>query len=421
MQFSWPLNISHFTLWDKLKIAKFFLTPGKRWTQDEKVAEFERRMAEFVGAKYAVFCSSGSTANTLLAYYLRSLYPRIEGDYSYRKPPNKIVLPSVTWQTSCSPFIREGFEPVFIDVSLNDFSMDLALLEAYLDKNAGEVACVFITSLLGFTPDAMKIAALAWKYNVRIWFDNCENSFGQIKEPVWDEEGLWDINISSLFTSTTSTYFGHQIQSVEGGFVFTNSEEEYRFFLLNRNHGMMRSLDSPTFKLDDIKEPRNSLVDARFDFNCLGNNFRNSDIHAFIGLLDFEKRAKYMERRKHLYRIFAENIGPAYYLPTNSHQANNCPFSLPIIHLGGKKRELLKMCESEGIETRPIISGNLLRQTAYRQYGNYQDFPNAEFLNENGFYVGLYSNLSERKVLNFVKKLATFEIRFNPICEHGKT
>ena len=111
--------------------------------------------------------------------------------------------------------------------------------------------------------------------------DNCENTFGSFENQ----------NISSFFTSTTSTYFGHQIQSVEGGFIFTNSKEEYEYFLMLRNHGMTRSLSEP-------QKYNNPDVDSRFDFYCLGNNFRNSDIHAFIGLLDLKRIHKLKKKRE---------------------------------------------------------------------------------------------------------------------------
>ena len=97
-------------------------------------------MAEYIGVKYAVFVSSGSTANTILAQYLK--------DSLKNSKRNIVVLPSTTWQTSCSPWIREGFVPHFIDVSLEDFSIDKEKLEQFLNNNSKNVACVFPTSLI---------------------------------------------------------------------------------------------------------------------------------------------------------------------------------------------------------------------------------------------------------------------------------
>ena len=132
---NWKLNDSNFTFLDKLKISKFILTDDF-WTMGEYVKEFENQMANFVGSKYSVFVSSGSTANTILAYYLK--------DKFYTSEKNIIIFPSTTWTTSVGPFLREGFIPKFIDISLTDLCMDLDKLENYLKENVGKVSCIFL-------------------------------------------------------------------------------------------------------------------------------------------------------------------------------------------------------------------------------------------------------------------------------------
>ena len=168
--YKWPLNQSHFTILDRLKMSLFFLNYSKRWTMDSEVKEFEKEMAKFIGVKYAVFVSSGSTANTLIAAYLKDKCGLC-----------KIAFPSTTWTTSISPFLREGFIPEFIDINLEDFSIDLNKLEKKLkqDKN---IKIIFLTSLLGFTPDIKRLKYIEKQYKVRVLMDNCENSFGLYKE-----------------------------------------------------------------------------------------------------------------------------------------------------------------------------------------------------------------------------------------------
>ena len=202
----WPLNINNFSLKDKLKICFFLLNPKNRWTQDKQVKAFEKKFAKFIGSKYAVFVSSGSTANSLIAQYYKSIQQK-------DSIKNIIVLPSTTWQTSCAPWIQAGFKPHFIDISMNDFSIDTFKLEQYIKDNHERIACIFPTSLIGYTPNMEFYSNLKKKYKVDIVFDNCENTLGTFNNS----------NISSFFTSSTSTYFGHQIQSIEGGFIFTNS------------------------------------------------------------------------------------------------------------------------------------------------------------------------------------------------------
>ena len=377
----WPLNINNFTFIDKLKISLFILNSKNKWTQDIRVKQFEKEMALFAESKYAVFCSSGSTANTMLAMMLK--------DKSQNK--KTIIFPSTTWTTSISPFIREGFVPKFVDVNLEDFSFNYEKLEEVLKINK-DIACIFATSLLGFVPDLAKLRKLSEKYSVKLMLDNCENTFGKF-------EGK---NVSSFATSTTSTYFGHQLQSIEGGFVFTNSKEEFDYLLMLRNHGMTRSVDDP-------QQYRNCEVDGRFDFYCLGNNFRNTDLNAFIGLIDFSKRQLYIQKRKDIFKFFSSKLNDKYILPSEFSDREVSAFSLPIIFKNAKKRkEALDFCEKESIETRPIISGNLLRQTCYKNYASYKDFPISEFLHQNGFYVGLHAGLKEKqveKLINYLNNL----------------
>ena len=386
----WNLNESNFTFLDRLKLCKFFLNEKNFWTMADQVQKYEKTMAEFVGSKYAVFVSSGSTANTILAMYLKDTSKN-----------NTIVVPSTTWITSVSPFIREGFKPHFIDVNTQDLSMDLNKLEDYLKSSSDKVACIFITSLLGFVPDMDRIKVIASTYKVRVMFDNCENTLGSHKGK----------NVSSFFTSTTSTYFGHQLQSVEGGFIFTNDQFEYEYYLMARNHGMVRSLPAAA----KIKYA-NSDVDSRFDFYQLGSNFRNTNINAFIGLLDFKRVDMYISKRQELYRLLDAQLKSRAVRLLKMKQLNNrdnstdVPFCIPLLFKDKDALEQTKyFCASNNIEYRPIISGNLLRQTCLNGYSSPAFYPNSEYLHDYGMYVGLHSKITNKHI----KKLVDFLNQFN--------
>jgi CDP-6-deoxy-D-xylo-4-hexulose-3-dehydrase len=207
-------------------------------------------------------------------------------------------------------------------------------------------------------------------------------------------------NISSFFTSTTSTYFGHQIQSVEGGFVFTDCDYEKDYFLMLRNHGMTRSVQFP--------QPYNNPdVDSKFDFYLLGNNFRNSDVNAFIGSIDLAKAESYRQKRIKLYKLYSDMLSPyKYTLPKDHTNRTHVAFCLPIICKNKEAKRVAELkCLENGIETRPIISGNLLRQTCYKKYADYSLFENSELLHQNGFYVGLHAKLKEQNILDLISIL----------------
>ncbi len=387
----WRLNKSQFTLADRAKLAWFVLSDDQ-WTQSKHVLDFEQKMAAFVGSKYAVFVANGSLANTLIAMHLRDHHVAM-------RTGNTVVFPSTTWLTSVSPFIREGFDEHFIDVNLSDFSMDLDKLEKYLAKSARYVALVFVTSLLGFNPDIERLHAIASKYKVQIMMDNCENTLGVCNGR----------NISSYFTSTTSTYFGHQLQSVEGGFVFTNDAVEYEYFLMARCHGLVRGLPQGL-----QANYRNPAVDQRFDFYTLGNNFRNTDIHAFIGKLDLKRAGIYRCQREFLYNLFRNTLNEykvlnKFIMPsiqTFVFGDGNYPFCIPIIlseNNPSVASSLLKLAADLGVETRPICTGNIVRQTPFLDNYNATDYPNSEHLHNNGFYVGLHAKVEAIEI----KRVAT--------------
>jgi len=371
---NWKLSESNFTLLDKIKISKFILTDDF-WTMGSYVKSFEDLMSDYVGVKHSVFLSSGSTANTILAYYLK--------DYFYTAEKNVIVFPSTTWATSINPFLREGFVPKFIDISLSDLCMDLDKLEEYLIENSNKVCCIFYTSLLGYVPDIDRLLTIEKKYGVKIMLDNCENTFGEYKNK----------NVSSYFTSTTSTYFGHQLQSVEGGFIFTNYDSEYEKFLMYRNHGMTRNIPNR-------EQYQNKDVDGQFDFYLVGNNFRNTNIHALIGSLDFKRKDLYINKRIEIYNYFKQLMGEKLIFPNDSTEIKrNVPFSIPLIFKDIKvKNKIKSLCNELSIENRPIISGNLLRQTCYKKFDDYNNFPNSEYLHNFGFYIGLHSKVRKNQI-----------------------
>ena len=399
---NWPLNVSNFTWLDRLKICGFFLKPSNFWTMNKYVQKYELEMAKFMGYEFAVFVSSGSTANTILAMHLKDKLIK-SGEFSTR---NIIVLPSTTWQTSCSPWIREGFKPYFIDISLENFGMDLTKLDDFLKINHEKVACVFPTALLGYNIKYSVLRNFKKQYP-KIFFgiDQCENNFAQF--------GSLESYFTE-FTCTTSTYMGHELQSVEGGFIFTNCPSEYKSFLMYRNHGMVRSLNGTVVENEkNLYENKN--VDSRFDFYCLGNNFRNCDIRAMIGLLDLKRVYKYICIRRRLYGVFQRNLNKDRYLLPQERITDKIdsslyvPFCIPIVCKGDKKEErfnkIKEYCLENLIEIRPIISGFLGYQTAYQGLMDEKDYPNSIYLHNNGIYVGLNTKLKKNQILKFVEFL----------------
>ena len=167
---------------------------------------------------------------------------------------------------------------------------------------------------------------------------------------------------------------------------------------------MVRSLSAYGI---DTSAYENKSVDSLFDFYTLGNNFRNTDFNAFVGMLDFKRVEKYKKSRKELYNYFKDKLDlTKFYLPSDSLDAEDFPFCLPIISQDHQKNRALKICKNLGIEHRPIISGYLGYQTCYQKYfESEENYPNSTYLHHNGFYVGLFNKLTKSKIDKLVSKL----------------
>jgi CDP-6-deoxy-D-xylo-4-hexulose-3-dehydrase len=386
--YNWPLANNNFTFWDRLKVCWFFLNKKNRWTQDKYVRQFERVAAKYTDNEYAVFVSSGSAANQLIAQYRKEQLQK-SGDWPRK---NKVIVSAVTWQTNVSVWVQLGFEPIFVDVNLDDFCFDYVALENIL-RSRKDIAAVFPTAVLGFAPDISKLDVIFERYNVPIYMDCCENSESYVNGE----------NLTKFFTSTTSCFVAHQWSNgMEGGFIFTNNEDEYKYFILARAHGLLRNL-----KQYGYEEKGNGLVHPQFDFQVLSSNFRNTEIGAFLGILDSKKWIKHKRIRRKIASAFASRLNSSYLFPAIVNIDNeNYPFCLPIICRNAEQLWKVKnLLLDLGIEYRPFISGNMLRQLPYQQYGNYKDYPNAEFLNNNAVYIGLNYDLTVKQVEDLAQKL----------------
>lgn len=424
MQYKWPLAQNEFSWLDRLKICSFFLKKSNRWSQDKYIKQYESKMAEYTGSKYAVATSSGSSSNQLICQYIKD--DLIKNSKWPQK--NQVIVNSVTWQSNVSVWIREGFEPIFIDVNLEDFCLDYKQLEDYLKIHSDKVACVFPTSVLGFVPDVNKLKTICTRFSVPLKFDNCESIFGQYESQYESQYlgGKIFRNVCGDFTSSTSGFVAHQITSgAEFGLIFTNSKEEFRYYLMARAHGLIRNLhpykehfDSMDWNYNnDYDVLYNPLVDSQFDFNVLSSNYRSSDISAYCSLLDFKRIDQNKKHRKRIYNLFYNNIDHLrYYLPSERQGCEDTAFCLPIIiklnnienandNEINRLINVKKLLDSEKVEKRGFISGNMLRQTNYQKYGDYKDYKVAEYLNNFGQYIGLNGKAAEKQVLSLVEKL----------------
>ena len=375
---SWPLMENTITLSDRLKMALFVLTTD-RLTNGPKVREFENKWSEWLGVKHSLYVSSGSTANTLLVSSIKEYYGLQDGD--------KVLVPSCTWMTNIAPVIQANLQPIFCDINLKNFSFDVDELK-YIAKEHPDIKAVFITHLIGLSSDVEKIREIF--PDALILEDICE-SHG-VKSADGKKRGVNSVG------STFSFYFGHHITTIEGGVVCTNNTELYELMRMKRSHGMAREASPHMFKKFSEENPE---IDPAFLFMTEGYNLRNHEICAVLGLSQLKKLDKNIQIRQENFKYWWDNVykTESYFVP--EFQRGNSSFCFPIIVKQSSDILALKnKLKENGIEYRPIISGNILIHPAFRKYKlcTQREVPNVSTLHQNGVYVGNSQFVDKRRI-----------------------
>lgn len=365
---TWPLMENTITFSDRLKMALFLLTNNKL-TNGPKVREFEKKWSEWLGVKHSLYVSSGSTANTLLISAVKEYYGLQNGD--------KVLVPSCTWMTNIAPVIQANLQPIFCDINLKNFSFDVDEMK-YVASQHPDIKAVFITHLIGFSSNVEKVREIFPE--ALILEDICE-SHG-VKGPNGEKRGINSVG------STFSFYFGHHMTTVEGGVVCTNNTELYELMRMKRSHGMAREASPHMFKKFSEENPE---IDPAFLFMTEGFNLRNHEVCAVLGLSQLKKLDKNIQIRQQNFRYWWNKIykTDSYFVP--DFQAGNSSFCFPIITKDSSDTfSMKKNLKENGIEYRPIISGNILLHPAFKKYDlcTKREHPNVLILHQNGMYVG---------------------------------
>jgi CDP-6-deoxy-D-xylo-4-hexulose-3-dehydrase len=366
MEYKWPLMHDAITMCDRLKVAKFALTT-KKFTKGDECEAFEKEWNDWLGSKYSLFVSSGSTANFLLVAAVIEKYGL--------KPGDKVLLPACTWVTNVAPIIQLGLEPVFCDINLENFSFDMGAVK-YISETETDIKMVFVTHLLGFPADTEYLKKL---FPDAIFIDDVCESHGAV-----DKDGN-KIGSNSI-GATYSFYFGHHMTTIEGGMVSTNDPELYDIMKMKRSHGMAR--ESLFFKEYAAKSPN---LSPQFLFITDGYNFRNHEIPALIGRSQLSRLDKSISIRRENYELFRSHINRNEKFYTIQENPGNSSFCFPVVCKSPEtKIKLEKMLEDNKIEYRPIVGGNLLKHPFLSKYNliSVNDIPNADILNDLGLYIG---------------------------------
>ena len=313
-----------------------------------------------------MFVSSGSTANLLLVASVIERYALQKND--------KVIVPATTWVTNVNPIMQLGLKPIFCDIDLKNYSFDLEHLKKLAEKHP-DIKMVFTTHLLGVpapVDEYKKILPNA------IFIDDVCEAQGSVSED------MMRVGANSL-GATYSFYFGHHMSTVEGGMIATNDTDLYDMMKVKRSHGMSR--------VSDYVDGWNAMyadlnIDPQFLFVTDGYNFRNTELAAMLGRRQLKRINKSVRIRRERYTEYyelLEKYEKLFHMPEFSY-GNSC-FCFPFIMKDKKmKNVLVTAFKLYGIEYRPIVGGNLLKQPYLLHIKT--KAPNADILHENGVYIG---------------------------------
>jgi CDP-6-deoxy-D-xylo-4-hexulose-3-dehydrase len=358
-----------------LYAAKKVISTG-RLTMGKFTNLFQNKFTNKLKTKYSLMVNSGSSANLLALQCLINPYRKKRLKYG-----DEVLVPALCWSTSLWPIIQSGLKPIFVDINPNTLNIDLNLLQKKITK---KTKALMLVHVLGNSTEMDVLLKVIKKNKLILIEDTCESLGSKFNNKFLGTFG--DI-------STFSFYSSHQISSGEGGMISCKTEEDYEIIKALRSHGWSRGL-----KNEKIISNRYKNLDKRFIFYNSGFNLRPTDISAAIGLSqfnDFEKlRLIRNKNRNIIVKKFKANEkikNNLIFIDANDLVSPSW-FSIPILVKNKKNRNrFIKQIEQKGIETRPIISGNFLKQPAVKKYklNKKEKFISADLINDSGFFIGI--------------------------------
>ena len=389
MNKSYPLMRNNILREDLDKIIDYLKQDDPILTQSKNVAKFEQLWSEWLGVKYSIFVNSGSSANLLSIAILKIRYP--EG--------GEIIVPPLTWSSDISSIILNGFTPKFVDIDFHTLAMNgKKIINAITEKTVA----VFLTHAQGFNGLTDDLIEYLNKKNIPLIEDVCESHGAMHKEKKLGSYGL---------ISNFSFYYAHHMTTIEGGMIVTNDDYIANKIKSLRSHGWTRDMDDA-----EMYERQFPEIDPRFLFVNVGYNLRSTDMNAAIGLVQLKKLKKYNESRHQIGLIwnkaFLHLKKKGLFFPMEVTKNTKASwFGFPVICKDQATRDKLREhLEKNGIETRPIICGNMTKQPGiknilYRVSGKLKG---ADEIMNKGIFWGSSPGMTKPEINHVIKTVNRF-------------
>lgn len=369
----------------------------------EKTKEFEEKIAALFGKKYGVMVNSGSSAN-LLAFEILDL-----------PSGSEVITPILTFSTTVAPIVQKGLVPVFVDVDPATFIVNLdQVREAITSKTKA----LMIPSLMGNIPNMEALSEIAKEHD--LWFieDSCDTLGGK-----------YDGKPTGTYSHiTTSSFYGSHIINGAGGggIICVNDPAWFDRLLVLRGWGRQSSLFGEKAASELLENRFKSELDGipydnKFIFSEIGYNFLPLEISSAFGLVQLKKLPVFAKARKENFAKlfdFFKQYANFFTLAEQTLGTETIWLAFPlIIHDGAPftRLELVTFLEQHNIQTRPVFTGNILKQPGYRKVPHrlaQAAYPNTENVMRNALVVASHHGLDQKQILYLCDVFSEFLAKY---------
>jgi len=361
-----------------------------------KVKEFESKIAALFGKSRGVMVNSGSSA-LLLGIAAMTLPKGAE-----------VITPALTFSTTVATQVQNGLVPAFVDVDPKTLNIRIEKVEEMITP---ATRAMVIPNLMGNIPDWDALRAIADKYKLLVLEDSADTLDSKLHgRPTGQRADI----------CTTSFYGAHIINCAgNGGMLCTNSEELENNARVLRGWGRRSSVFAESesinarFGIDIDGIP----YDAKYVFDMIGYNFEPSEIGAAFGLVQYQRLPGFLKSRQATFdrhKAFFKKYEEFFLLPEMIKGADVTWYAFPLVVKDSapfKRNDMQMYFEERGIQTRPIFTGNILRQPGFKTIQRRESrggYPDADLVTRGGMVIGCHQGLSEAQLVHVYETAEAF-------------
>ena len=380
----------------------FWLTYGKY------SKEFEKDLADFLGVRYALTVNSGSSANLLAFFALTS--PLLKKRQIKRG--DEVITVAAGFPTTVAPIVQYGAVPVFVDMELDTFNIDVKKMEKAITP---KTKAVMIAHTLGNPFDIEKVKEICDKYNLWLIEDNCDALGSKYKGKY---TGSWgDIGTSSFYPP-------HHITTGEGGAVYTNNPLLKKIMLSMRDWGRdcwcESGVDNTCNHRFTQKFGKLPLgYDHKYVYSHFGFNLKMTDMQAAIGVAQLKKLPEFVKKRQENWQKLYDGLKDIeeFILVNPQKDSDVSWFGFLITLKDGVKfsrNDIVKYLENSNIQTRNLFAGNMVRHPMFENlkegidYKVVGELKNTDKIMNDSFWVGVYPGMKEEAIGYMIRKIKEF-------------